>query len=106
MPRDELETKIIEHDYKLGEIVQILGNLAIKVDKLAEVSSKQEVILERISNLDEKYRSSIDRLHTRIDELHGDSEAKIKSINVILTRAMWTIITPIILAVIGLVITK
>ena len=39
-----------------------------KVDKLIEAMSKQEVILEKIANVEKSHRDSTNRVHARIDD--------------------------------------
>jgi predicted PurR-regulated permease PerM len=76
MPVGDAEKKWLEHDYKLKELMSITHKVAEKVDNLTTVATNQELLLERIANIDEKYRSSIDRVHKRMDELHSHSEDK------------------------------
>ncbi len=73
--RQELEIHYIKKT--LDELVEQNKIQNKQLSKISESISKQEIILERVSNLDNKYTEAIKRLHSRIDEQQRICERKI-----------------------------
>ena len=72
---EDLVTKVNEHERTLDKLTNAVEHLAEsskstneRLKDIASSMSKQEVILEKIANMDERYKDSISRLHKRIDE--------------------------------------
>lgn len=70
----EIESRVSSHETKLVKIETILERVANNQDSLtesmAEISKsmqKQELLFEKLVNLETNTKSSIDRLHKRID---------------------------------------
>lgn len=76
---DLLEQKLYEHESKLVKVETILERVAINQDKMAEAMTqisasviKQELILEKLSNLEANAKGSFERVHSRIDKVCTD----------------------------------
>ena len=76
---DLLEQKLYEHESKLVKVETILERVAINQDKMAEAMTqisasviKQELILEKLSNLEANAKGSFERVHNRIDVVCKD----------------------------------
>jgi len=64
--KQELEINYIKKS--LDELVEQNKNQNLQLSKISESIQKQEVILEKIGNLEEKYSDGLKRCHRRIDE--------------------------------------
>jgi len=67
----KVEKQEVEIDYikkSLEELVIQNRKQSEQLQKIGESIQKQEIILEKISNLENKYSDSIKRCHRRIDE--------------------------------------
>jgi len=72
---EHIVTKVEKQELEIHYIKKTLDELVeqnkIQNEQLSKISdsiSKQEVILEKVSNLDDKYTEAIKRVHYRIDE--------------------------------------
>lgn len=90
-PHSELHSKINEHESKLVKVETILERVALNQDSMAESlqaitksMGKQEIILEKLTHLEENTKGSINRLHTRIDKEVEAREEKLKVVNIAL----------------------
>lgn len=80
----EIQAKVTEHDYAIKDMAKAIHELAetskdsnIKLGEIAKSMGKQEVILEKLTNLEGNTKDSINRVHKRIDDLEeGLKEAK------------------------------
>ena len=77
----EVSKRVQEHEFTLRELKNLIGTmgnsvttLTIDVKTLSKSVGKQEIILEKMSSMDEKYNSSIDRLHKRVDEVVKENQ--------------------------------
>lgn len=73
---DELKEKILRHEFSIGEMVKSIQVLAettkdsnLKLGEIAKSMNKQELILEKLTNLEGNTKESINRVHKRIDVL-------------------------------------
>lgn len=80
---DEINKMVIEHDSSIRRISDAITSIAensketnIKLEVLALSMSKQELILEKISNIDDKFENRNKAIHKRIDS----NESGIKSL--------------------------
>jgi len=64
--KQEIEIQYIKQS--LNELVEQNKQQNYQLSKISESIQKQEIILEKISNLEEKYQESTKRVHKRIDE--------------------------------------
>ena len=64
---EKQEIEILYIKKTLDEIVEQNKKQSEQLTKISESITKQEVILEKISNLEEKYQDGIKRVHKRID---------------------------------------
>ena len=78
---EEIRRKIEQHEIqiqhinsKLDEVVEYNKDQNIQLRVISESLSKQEILLEKITNLESKYENSTKRLHNRVD----DCESQIK----------------------------
>lgn len=72
---NHLHTRVEQHENKLVKIETILERVASNQDRLADsiatISAsivKQELLLEKLGNLEENTKMSINRLHKRVDD--------------------------------------
>ncbi len=80
----EIVTKVEKQELEITYIKKTLDELVEQnkiqnkqLSKISESISKQEIILEKVSNLDKKYTEAIKRVHFRIDEQQKICEEKI-----------------------------
>ena len=92
MPDPNLHALVTEHESKLVRVEVILERVATNQDRMAEAISsisesivKQELLLEKLTNLEENTKASIGRVHKRIDQVEGDSKGRAETINKSLT---------------------
>ena len=69
-----LESKLEKHDLEisymkksLDELVEYSKETTKQLQKIGESIAKQEVILEKISNIEASHKESVKRLHDRVD---------------------------------------
>lgn len=55
-------------------IISQLKDTAAKLDAIGKIMGKQEVILEKISNLESNTKESLERVHDRIDKVEKDQK--------------------------------
>ena len=92
---ENIEEKILEHDFAIKDIAKSIHELSDsskeankKLGQIAESMGKQELILEKLANLEVNSKDSINRLHKRIDKTEGQAEsnrAKIDAIDITVT---------------------
>jgi len=78
----EIIQKIEKQEVEISYIKKTLNELAIQnkkqsdqLQKIGEAIHKQELILEKISNLEERYNDGVKRVHKRMDdEIHHFNE--------------------------------
>lgn len=75
---DEIKEKLIKHDYAIEQLSRAISELASntkntnsKLEAIVESIGKQELILERLSNLDSKYKDSLERIYARIESIEN-----------------------------------
>ena len=109
----DLSNQIYKHDVKLDKIESALEKFDSKQDRMADnlgaiaVSmQKQELLLEKITNLEVNTRNSFDRVHKRIDEESKagterrlELEKKVKILDPVI--ALFTYPTIAVLVIIG-----
>jgi len=71
-----VKEKLMEHDFAINAMVHSIQELSEttkdsnkKLGNIATSMGKQELILEKLTNLEGNTKSSIDRLHQRIDDM-------------------------------------
>lgn len=71
---DDLREKVLKHEFTIDEMAKSIQVLAettkdsnIKLGEIAKSMSKQELILEKLTNLEGNTKDSINRIHKRID---------------------------------------
>ena len=71
---EQLREKVLKHEFSIGEMTKSIQVLAettkdsnIKLGEIAKSMSKQEVILEKLTNLEGNTKESTNRIHKRID---------------------------------------
>ena len=92
---ENIEEKVIEHDFAIKDIAKSIHDLSDsskeankKLGQIAESMGKQELILEKLANLEVNSKDSINRLHKRIDKIEGQAEtnrAKIDAVDIRVT---------------------
>lgn len=85
---DSIHNRINEHESKLVKVETILERVALNQDSMAESLAamtksmgKQELILEKLANLEENTKGSINRIHDRIDREASERSGKFKIID-------------------------
>ena len=71
---EDLKEKVLKHEFTISEMAKSIQVLAettkdsnIKLGEIAKSMSKQEMILEKLTNLEGNTKDSINRIHKRID---------------------------------------
>lgn len=71
---EDLREKVLKHEFTISEMAKSIQVLAettkdsnIKLGEIAKSMSKQEMILEKLTNLEGNTKDSINRIHKRID---------------------------------------
>ena len=92
---ESIEEKIIEHDFAIKDIAKSIHDLSDsskeanqKLEQIAESMGKQELILEKLANLEINSKDSVNRLHKRIDKTENQAEsnrAKIDAVDITVT---------------------
>lgn len=79
----DINRKLLEHEFALDKLTEAIEHVAEnskasnnKLERIAESIGKQELILEKISNMDEKYAGNIARLHKRMDEVEQEKKSR------------------------------
>ena len=83
-----LHSRVEKHEAKLVKIETILERVAVNQDKMAESLSsistsisKQELLLEKLTNLETNTKDSINRIHKRIDDEIEVRNEKLSTVN-------------------------
>ena len=78
MTDEVMVAKITEHDRHLDALSSAIEHLVataattnLKLDKMVDVLSAQNVIKERLNNLEENLKESFERVHSRRDSTNG-----------------------------------
>lgn len=85
---DDVKERVLDHDKKLVKIETILERVATNQDSLTQSMrdisksmQKQELLLEKLTNLEINTKESINRLHKRID--YNSEKLKLKADTVV-----------------------
>lgn len=85
---NHLQHKVDKHETKLVKIETILERVAVNQDHMAESLSsistsisKQELLLEKLTNLESNTKDSINRIHKRIDNEINIRNEKLETVN-------------------------
>lgn len=75
---EEIKHKVTEHEYAIKNISHSIESLVIaskesndKLDQVVNSIANQDVILEKMTNLEENTKESITRVHQRIDTIEA-----------------------------------
>ncbi len=81
---DELKSKVVEHDYAIKDIAKSIHELSevskesnTKLGQIAKSMGKQELILEKLTNLEGNTKDSINSVHKRIDGLEAQIQVQV-----------------------------
>ena len=87
---EQINEKVIEHDYAINAMVKSIQELSdttkdsnVKLGDIAKSMGKQELILEKLANLEGNTKDSMNRVHKRIDkaeQLSGDYRSKMEKV--------------------------
>ena len=84
---EHIEKKVTEHEYAIDKLTIAVESLAVsskesnhKLSDIAKSMNKQEVILEKISNMEDKYKDTVARIHKRIDEVEASTDKEVELI--------------------------
>lgn len=85
---EDIKEKVIKHDFAIEQLTMTIKDLANnaketnnKLGKIIESMGKQEVILEKLANIDASTKESFSRVHSRIDDNHNRIKEAIDRIN-------------------------
>lgn len=102
MQDDDYRDLIMQHDKHIDKlalsvehIAMAVGSTNLKLENIIDVISKQNILMERFSNLEVNLKESFGRVHSRLEKLEGNQ-----------SRVAWIILTIVIVAVVGTVIVK
>lgn len=92
---ESIEEKVMEHDFAIKDIAKSIHDLSnnskeanCKLGQIAESMGKQELILEKLANLEVNSKDSINRVHEKINKVEKQAEsnrAKIDAIDITVT---------------------
>ena len=92
---ESIEEKVMEHDFAIKDIAKSIHDLSDsskeankKLGQIAESMGKQELILEKLANLEINSKDSINRVHEKINKVEKQAEsnrAKIDTIDITVT---------------------
>ena len=78
---EQVKEKLIEHDYAINAMVKSIQELSdttkdsnTKLGDIARSMGKQELILEKLANLEGNTKDSMNRVHSRIDRVEKQAE--------------------------------
>lgn len=78
---EQVKEKLIEHDYAINAMVKSIQELSdttkdsnTKLGDIARSMGKQELILEKLANLEGNTKDSMNRVHNRIDKVEKQAE--------------------------------
>lgn len=81
MTEEGYRDMVIDHDKHLDSLTQSVCTLADnvkstnnKLDDVIDVMQTQNVLTERMSNLDHKFRDSFERVHTKIEDIEDEQK--------------------------------
>ena len=87
---EQIKEKVIEHDYAINAMVKSIQELSdttkdsnVKLGDIAKSMGKQELILEKLANLEGNTKDSMNRVHKRIDkaeQFSGDYRNKMEKV--------------------------
>jgi len=64
--------KLIQHQYEITQIKEVIAKQSENIEKILIVTSKMEVLFEKITNIDSKREDDNVRVHKRIDKCRTD----------------------------------
>lgn len=89
---EQIKEKVIEHDYAINAMVKSIQELSdttkdsnVKLGDIAKSMGKQELILEKLANLEGNTKDSMNRVHKRIDkaeQLSEDCRTKMEKVEI------------------------
>jgi len=89
---EQIKEKVIEHDYAINAMVKSIQELSettkdsnVKLGDIARSMGKQELILEKLANLEGNTKDSMNRVHKRIDkaeQLSEDCRTKMEKVEI------------------------
>jgi chromosome segregation ATPase len=78
---EQLKEKIVEHEYAINAMVKSIQELSdttkdsnIKLGDIAKSMTKQELILEKLANLEGNIKDAMNRVHKRIDQVEDQAK--------------------------------
>ena len=124
MTDQEYKGLVLQHDKHIDRLADSIEHIAgavgatnRKLEDIIDVISKQNILMERFSNLETNLKESFNRVHEKIRALEiiqgGDGCGAIKNTTKRVdklegnqSRVVWTVVTAILLAVLGTVVVK
>lgn len=124
MSDEDYKTMILQHDKHIDKlaisiehIAGAVGTTNRKLEDVIEVISKQNVLMEKLSNLEINSKESFDRVHDELREIKTKqndtgcplllvANKRILKLETNQNRIAWTVITSVLLGVLGMLFTK
>jgi len=69
MNEEKYRDMVLDHDKHIDTLANSVSELVNKVDKMIDVITKQNVLAEKISNMDTNLKDSFKRIHERVEKV-------------------------------------
>ena len=124
MTDNEYRDMVIRHDKHIDKlaisvehIATAVGSTNRKLEDIIDVISKQNILMEKFSNLETNLKESFSRVHEKIRILETtqngsgctnlkDTAKRVDKLEINQARVVWTVLTVVILAIVSTVIVK
>lgn len=124
MTDGEYKGLVLQHDKHIDRLADSIEHIAgavgatnRKLEDIIDVISKQNILMEKFSNLEANLKESFGRVHEKINKLEEthnsdgcsivkSTTARVGKLEANQARVVWTVLTVVILAVLGTVIVK
>lgn len=124
MTDDEYRDLVLTHDKHIDKLATSIEHIAgtmgatnRKLEDVLDVISQQNILMERFSNLESNLKESFDRVHEKVRNIEKKqnedgcplllvANKRIAKLESNQSRIAWTVITVVLLAVLGTVVTK
>ena len=124
MTDEEYKGLVLQHDKHIDRLADSIEHIAgavgstnRKLEDIIDVISKQNILMEKFSNLEANLKESFGRVHDKIRILETshngdgcgalkDTAKRVDKLESNQSRVVWTILTVVILAVLGTIIIK
>lgn len=124
MSDDEYRDLVLQHDKHIDKLADSIEHIAgavgttnRKIEDVLSVISQQNVLMEKFANMETNLKESFNRVHAKIRDIELKqnetgcpllvvANKRIAKLEANQSRIAWTVITVVLLAVMGTVVTK